>query len=754
MITESPTAPLPSQPDEPAALIQRGELGREDLVELLRTMCEIRFFEDKIYELYRAGALKGASHLSAGQEAVPAGAVAAIGRQDLVASTHRGHGHCGAMGNLMAAGAAERQEHWNAMMAELFGKSTGYCRGRGGSMHIADVEHGNLGATGIVAGNIPIATGAALAEKLKGTDSVVLCFFGEGAANTGAFHEALNMGAALLGGLPVVYICENNLYGMSVPFYGRCVELAGQASSVEHVADRAPAYAMPGEIIDGQDVLAVRAAVKRAVERAREGRGPTLIEAKTYRNYGHSFSDQRAYRTREEEKAWRERDPIEQFIHRLTEGKVLTSEEAEAVRTEARERIEAATRFAQESPLPEVSELYDNVYVEPDPDERAEQVRAEAAVRAKLHPVEDAFRARFRAAVGPDSKEVLPKLLKAPQEAFEQELNTRIVSYGNAILEAQREELARDERVFLLGEDIGIYGGAYACSRGLLQEFGPRRVIDTAISEAAVVGAAGGAAMRGLRPIAEIMYIDFITIASNQLVHNIAYNRYQFGGKIKVPCVVRTEGGVGRSLAATHSESLESWFVHVPGLYVAMPATPYDAKGLLKTAIREENPVLFIEHKLLYSGVTGPVPEEEYLIPFGVADVKRAGSDVTIVAYSRMLHFALAAADLLAEEGIAAEVIDPRTLNPLDIPTIADSVRKTGRLVTVSECYSRVSVGEHIIRLVMEHRFENGRTGFTYLDAPPILLAGKDTPIPMSAPLEDAVVPTVADIVEAARKVR
>jgi len=171
--------------------------------------------------------------------------------------------------------------------------------------------------------------------------------------------------------------------------------------------------------------------------------------------------------------------------------------------------------------------------------------------------------------------------------------------------------MARDERVFLLGEDIGVYGGAYACSRGLLQEFGPQRVIDTAISEAAVVGAAGGAAMRGLRPIAEIMYIDFITIASNQLVHNIAYNRYQFGGKIRVPCVVRTEGGVGRSLAATHSESLESWFMHVPGLYLVMPSTPYDAKGLLKSAIRDDNPVLFIEHKIMYSGVMGPVPDEE-----------------------------------------------------------------------------------------------------------------------------------------------
>lgn len=752
MITESPN-PLAAGTDL-AAAAERAGLSREQLLDLLRTMCEIRFFEDKIYELYRGGALKGASHLSAGQEAVPAGAVAAITRRDLVASTHRGHGHCGAMGNLMAATDADRQAHWDAMMAELFGKSTGYCRGRGGSMHIADVEHGNLGATGIVAGNIPIATGAALAEALKGSDSVVLCFFGEGAANTGAFHEALNMGASLLGGLPVVYICENNLYGMSVPFHQRCVELAGQASNIEDVAERGSAYRMPSEIVDGQDVLAVREAVLRAVERARSGGGPTLIEAKTYRYYGHSFSDQRAYRTRDEERSWRERDPIELFARRLVDSELATQEECDAIRAAAKESIESATRFAQESPLPDVSELYDNVYVEPDPQERAAQIKAEAELRARLRPAMTAFQERFQAAAAGDPKNVLPRLGKAETEALVQEFGVRVVPMCEALAEAQREEMQRDERVFLLGEDIGIYGGAYACTRGLLEEFGGRRVIDTAISEAAVVGAAGGAAMRGMRPVCEIMYIDFITIASNQLVHNIAYNRYQFGGKIKVPCVVRTEGGVGRSLAATHSESLESWFVHVPGLYVAMPSTPYDAKGLLKAAIREENPVLFIEHKLLYSGVQGPVPDGEYVIPFGVGDVKREGKDVTIVAYSRMLHFAMAAAAALADEGISAEVIDPRTLNPLDVPLIAESVRKTGRLIVVTECYGRVSVGEHISRRVMEHRFDNGRTGFTYLDAPPVLLAGKDTPIPMSAPLEDAVVPTVADIVEAAKRIR
>ena len=746
------TAPTPLSDRSLAEMVARGKYTRETLRDYLRTMCEIREFEDGLYNLYRAGQLRGATHMSAGQEAVPAGACAAITRRDFIASTHRGHGHCGAMGNLMAETEAERQDHWNAMMAELFGRSTGYCCGRGGSMHIADVQRGNLGATGIVAGNIPVATGAALAEMLKGSDSVVLCFFGDGATNTGAFHEALNMGATLLGGLPVVYICENNLYGMSVPFNQTSICGLHTASKIPHIADRAPAYPMPGVVVDGQDVLAVRDAVEDAVRRAREGGGPTLIECKTYRYYGHSLSDARAYRSREEERSWRDRDPIELFARRLVENGVLTEEETEAVRAQAKATIEESIRFAQESPLPDPTELFDNVYVDPDAAEAAALARAEAAVLERLRPAETAFYRKFWESTGSDPANPLPRLGKPEGEALQAATGHRILPMVEALQEAHREEMLRDERVLVLGEDIGIYGGAYGATRGLFQEFGNRRVIDTAISEAAVVGAACGAAMRDLRPIAEIMYIDFITIASNQLVHNIAYNRYQFGGKIKVPCVIRTEGGVGRSFAATHSESLESWFHHIPGLYLVMPSTPYDAKGLLKSAIRNENPVLFIEHKEMYSKVQGPVPEGEYLIPLGVADIKRPGSDVTIVAYSRMVHFALLAAALLEAQGIDAEVIDPRTLNPLDMETIAGSVRKTGRLVMVQECYPRASVGEDIIRRVMEHRFENGRTGFSYLDGPPTLLAAADTPVPMSPPLEDACVPTVSGIVEAARE--
>ncbi|HEY3297506.1 MAG TPA: pyruvate dehydrogenase complex E1 component subunit beta [Armatimonadota bacterium] len=725
-------------------------LNREQLADYLRQMYEIRFFEEKVAELLMAGVIKGASHLYAGEEAVAVGAVSAIGDSDVIASTHRGHGHCGAIGDKHAHSEEERQSHWNKMMAELMGKATGYCKGRGGSMHIADVEKGNLGSTGIVGGNIPIGTGAAMAEKIKGTNNVVLCFFGDGSTNTGSFHEALNMGATLLGGLPIVYICENNLYGMSVPFCDSCVDGAGKASKIQNVADRACAYGIPSEIVDGMDVLAVREAVGRAVERARKGEGPSLIEAKTYRWFGHSISDQRIYRTKDEEAAWKDRDPLTVLRGKLMKDGA-TEAELDKIRDIATATIEKATEFATESPYPDPSELFDDVYVPRDDAKWESEKAAEKPLREKINTIETDIRAFVREQANDAPKAILPKLNKAGTDKFVEKHGVPILTYGQAIVEAQREEMKRDKSVVILGEDVGLYGGAYAATRGLYNEFGPDRVIDTAISEAAIAGAAAGAAMRGLRPIPEIMYIDFITISSDQVIHNMAYNRYMFGGKTKIPCVLRTEGGVGRSIAAHHSESLEAWFMHIPGLYVVMPSTPYDAKGLLKAAIRDDNPVLFIEHKVLYSAVTGPVPDDDYIIPLGVADVKKEGKDATIVAYSRMLHFALDAALELAKEGISVEVIDPRTLNPLDAETIAKSVRKTGRLITVSEGYPKCGVGPEIARQVSDFKFADGTLGFDYYDCPPVYVSGKDVPIPMSAPLEDAAVPSREDIINAVK---
>jgi pyruvate/2-oxoglutarate/acetoin dehydrogenase E1 component len=493
------------------------------------------------------------------------------------------------------------------------------------------------------------------------------------------------------------------------------------------------------------DVMAVRRAVAKAVDRARKGQGPSLVECKTYRWYGHSSSDQRAYRTREEEAEWKQRDPLLVLRKKLIEFGIATEAECDEAEQKAVKTIEVATKFALDSPYPEVSELYNDIYVPVDKQQLAADIKAEQAVLPGIKQIE----ADVRKVAGA----TLPKLKASEVKTLEEKHGVPIKMYGQAIVDAQAEEMRRDKNVIVMGEDIGLYGGAYAATKGLYDEFGPTRVIDTAISEAAIVGAAGGAAMRGIRPVAEIMYIDFLTISSDQLIHNLGYNRYMFGGKTKVPAVVRTEGGVGRSIAAHHSESLEAMFMNIPGIYIVMPSTPYDAKGLLKASIRDDNPVLFIEHKVMYSSVYGPVPDDDYVIPLGVADIKRPGKDATIVAYCRMLHFALDAAEKLAAEGIDVEVIDPRTLNPLDTECIAKSVRRTQKLITVSEGYPRCGVAGEIVRQVMEYKFEDGTTGFDYLDAQPVMLSGKDCPIPMSEPLEDACVPTVADIVAAVKAI-
>jgi pyruvate dehydrogenase E1 component beta subunit len=321
----------------------------------------------------------------------------------------------------------------------------------------------------------------------------------------------------------------------------------------------------------------------------------------------------------------------------------------------------------------------------------------------------------------------------------------RKITYREAVVEALREEMKRDERVYLLGEDIGEFGGSYKTTQGLLQEFGKERVRNTPISEAAIVGCALGSALLGMRPVAELMYIDFSGIAMDQINNQLAKVKYMFGGKAKVPVVVRTQGGTGRSSAAQHAQSLEAWFVHIPGLKVVMPSTAYDCKGLLKAAIRDDNPVFFIEHKLLYT-TTSEIPEEDYVVPLGKADVKRQGSDCTIVATSRMVHYALDAADRLAADGIQCEVVDPRTLSPLDEETILSSVGKTNKLVIVVEAAPRCSFASEVAAVVAEK-------GFDLLDAPIQRVTEMHTPIPFAPKLEQYVTPSVDKVMAAVKKV-
>jgi pyruvate dehydrogenase E1 component alpha subunit len=665
------------------------DLPRERLIEWLYQMHLIRAFEETVEQLYAAGKMHGTMHLSIGQEAVAVGAIAALRPDDYITSTHRGHGHAIAKG-----------QDLRAMLAELLGKETGVCRGRGGSMHLADLERGNLGANGIVAGGIPIAVGAGLSIRMQGQDRVVLCFFGDGAANHGNFHEGLNMAA--IWRLPVVFLCENNQYAMSMA--------VRRAMAVPRVADRAVAYGIPGETVDGMDVVAVYRAVRAAVERARRGEGPTLIEAITYRYRGHSKSDRQVYRTKDEVQAWMARDPIARLREALIARGWLSEAEAAGIEAQARQVVEEALRIAEGDPEPRVDQLTEGVYAE-DP---------------HMPPL------WIRQTFGPGT-------------AVEPPAGTRELSYAEALREAMAQAMAADERVFLMGEDIGVYGGAFGVTQGLIERFGPERVRDTPISENTIVGAGVGAALTGMRPIVEMQFMDFVTLAMEQTVLQAAKVRYMFGGKARVPLVLRLPGGSGTGAAAQHSESLEAWFVHVPGLKVVAPATPYDAKGLLLAALADDNPVIFVEHKLLYR-TRGPVPEEPYLVPLGKAAVRRPGRHLTIVAYSIAVLRALEAAERLAAEGIEAEVIDLRTLKPYDAETVIASVKKTGKLLIVHEAPLLGGFGGELAAAVAQSE------AFAYLEAPIVRLGGADVPIPYHPRLERAAVPQVEDIVEAARR--
>jgi len=415
------------------------------------------------------------------------------------------------------------------------------------------------------------------------------------------------------------------------------------------------------------------------------------------------------YRTKEEEKEWKGRDPIKVLKESMKSVGMLSDDEFDSLNKSAKAKLKTAMDYSEKSPPVEPAELETDVFA---PFHfTIKDIKAEANLREKVRT---------------DS-------------------SIREITYAEAIQEALREEMIKDKRVFLMGEDVGLYGGAYGASRGLFKEFGEWRIIDTPISEATIGGAAVGAAMAGMRPVAEIMYVDFTPLIMDQVANQGAKNRYMFGGKTSVPMVIRTEGGAGRAIAAHHSQSLESLWTHFPGIYVVMPATPYDVKGLLKAAIHDDNPIMFIEHKMLYK-TKGRVPEGDYIIPLGIADIKRAGKDVTLVTYSRQVLNALEAAKILADEGIDVEVVDLRSLKPLDTDTIIKSVQKTGRFVGVTEAYENSSFINEVIAVVNDQAFD-------WLDAPMVRVAAANVPVPRAEILEDLAIPNVQRILEACRKV-
>lgn len=708
--------------------LDKGIITKDEALRLYKAMIIQRAFEYTIRDLdskrfvpYEGFEFRGSTHLSVGQEASQSGAVSALTKDDYIAVHHRAHGHCLAKG-LFAYYAMSEKElkqvlstavenefdaggykdlleavvdyHLYRMIAEALGMQAGYCHGRGGAMHIADFSVGHLGANAIVGGGSPIGTGAALAASLLEEQRVVINAFGDGAMNNGVVHESMNFAtmAQFEKGLPVIFYVENNQYGMTG-------QQKGEVTNIEYLSQRGAAYndvAMHAETICGMNILTVRDAVRRAKELCLNGEGPVLIEANTYRYWGHNFKDKgTSYRTNKETEAWQTHDPVDWYKRELEANDIITVAEADQMFNEMREKLKELTMMATKSRFPEIKDMGWGLYA----DTTSDNVGDEYRTKTILKP----FRRIKRDSEG-------------------------MLLGRHAVLEALNEEMMRDYRVVVWGEDVAAYGGAYNATLGLYDTFGPKRIFNAPISEAAIIGTGVGAAMAGLRPVVELMYIDFILMAMDQVGNQAAKTRYMFGGQSDIPFTIRTTIGGGKGYAGQHAQSLESIVTQFPGLKVAIPSNPYDLKGLLKTAIRDDNPVCVIEHQWVYLE-KNVVPEEEYTIPFGQANVVREGKDITVVAYSQMVNITKEAAELLTQEGIDVEIVDPRTLVPLDVETITKSVKKTGRGVIVTQAPYTGGFASHISH-------EITRNCFSDMKCPVRIVSGYDVPPPMSHPLE------------------
>ena len=644
---------------------------------LYRTMQLIRTAEEQLARCHARGLVHGACHTYVGQEAIASGVCSHLRTEDVIFSTHRGHGHA------LAKGLPVGQ-----LIDELFGRATGCSRGRGGSMHLFAPEIGLMGTSGIVGPCILQAAGAGYSFKLLRTDRVAVAFFGDGAVNNGAFHEGLNL--ASIWKLPVLFVCENNQFATEVPF--------AYAAGNPDVASRGAAYNIPGVQVDGNDVEAVSQAAEEAVRRARAGEGPTLLECKTYRTRPHSEGmGDYTYRTREEVAEWRARCPIKRFRDGIVASGQATEADLEVIDAEIRDEVAHASEAAEGAPWPEPTAAISHVY-------------SSKTAGSAGEP-------------GPGSG--------------------REISYVAATLEALDTEMANNPSIFVFGEGIGKRGGNFGTTIGLFDKYGAERLCDTPIAERGFVGMGGGAAMTGTRPIIDFMFIDFINDAFGEIINQIAKMQYMSSGRLKMPILLRGCIGMGHSAATHHSGSYHSIFSHIPGLRVVIPSTPYDAKGLFTHALRCDDPVLFLEPRELLA-VKGSVPAESYEIEFGKARVLREGTHVTVVGIGVMAQRALAAAVRFAKDGISAEVIDPRTVSPLDTAAILASVRKTGRLLIVDEAFGPCSIASEIAAVVAD-------AGFNDLDAPIRRLNGAFAPTPYSPTLEAAVAINSEAIEEAVR---
>jgi len=576
-----------------------------------------------------------------------------------------------------------------SVLAEMYGFKEGCAGGRGGSMHLFSRDDNFYGGNAIVGGGLPLAVGLALADKMQDNDAINTCFFGEGAVAEGEFHESMNLAA--LWQLPVLFVCENNGYAM-----GTVLSLSESQTSV---SAKAASYAVQSESVDGMDVIAVEAATRRATQHIKKTGQPYLLECQTYRFRPHSMFDAQLYRSKEEVAQWREKGPIFRFRDWLIEMNMINQNDVDALVSAIDNEVEEAVAFAEAGSPESIESLTRHVVSETRPS---------------------------------------PPVIPQPSS------ETVSTTYREAVRASIVDAMLRDERVFLMGEDVGHYGGCYAVSKGLLDEFGAARIRDTPLCESGFTGAGIGAAVAGMRPIVEIMTVNFSLLALDQIMNTAATLRHMSNNQFGVPLVIRMATGAGKQLAAQHSHSLEGWYAHIPGIRVLTPATLEDARGMLWTALEDPDPVLIFENVMLYNH-NGELAKNAGPVDIDKAYVRREGTDMSLITYGGSLYKSLDAATELEQKGVSCEVIDLRSLRPLDIQTIEQSVAKTHRALLVDEGWCSGSLAAEIgMRLAENSMFE--------LDAPLARVCSAEVPIPYAPHLEAAAIPQLDTIVAASLK--
>ncbi len=664
-----------------------GKSDKATSIALLRQMLLIREIEQRSLDLGAAvpPEIIGSAHLCAGQEAVPVGVLAALGDDDQVVATYRGHGWA------LASGLSPVE-----LFGEICQRGIGVNGGRGGSAYMMAPERRFIGENSIVGAGVPIACGVAISNVASGNDRVVAVSIGDGAFNQGSTHEGIAFAAAR--DLPVLIICENNGWSELTP--------TSMTFKVGRIAQRASGYGIRGVTIDGIDPVAVRETVLLAANRVRQGEGPVLIECRVPRLWGHYNRDIEHYRPKDERDRARERDPITTFSSKLMAEGLLSGDEFEQLATSVRAEMDEVQRIVLNSPPPDAQTARQHIWAAPSPELASDN----SAQTNSSHTGE-----------------------------------TKTVSYIQAVNEALSRELETRPEVLVYGEDVGQAGGIFGASRGLQKKFGAGRVFDTPISESAILGSAVGAALTGMKPIVEIMWADFMLVALDQIINQAANIRYITGGRSGAPIVVRTQQGVTPGSCAQHSQSLEALLAHIPGLRIAIPATPQDAYSMLRAAVAASDPCVIFESRALYQ-TTGAVTFSDTIEPIGKSRLHKAGRDAVIITWGTMLQVALEAAAKLAEDGLDVGVLDLRWLCPLDDEGLRAAVKNaSGRAIVLHEANRTGGFGAEVTARL--HEFFDGDIALHVAR-----IATPDMKIPAAPVLQRAILPSSAQVVDEVRK--